>query len=74
MMTADTDPGIVPVLTDGDELFADLHLSDLSLTRASVFADPGPGAAWLTRPARQMNEEKWELAELEITPDSLHQN
>ena len=50
MMTADTGPGIVPVLTDGDELFADLHLciSDLSLTRASVFADPGPGLGGLT--------------------------
>ena len=58
MMTVDTELGIVPVLTDGDELFADLHLSDLSLTRASVFADPGPGLGCLTRPARQMNEEK----------------
>ena len=56
MMTADTDPGIVPVLTDGDELFADLHLSDLSLTRASVFADPGPGLGCLTDPARPANE------------------
>ena len=58
MMTADTGPGIVPVLTDGDELFADLHLciSDLSLTRASVFADHGPGLGCLTDPARPANE------------------
>ena len=60
MMTADTGLGIVPVLTDGDELFADLHLCiAISLISAS---DPSLSVCrpWarrcLTDPARPANE------------------